>query len=104
MLAGWVEKHKARTPGNRALQQQLDEWMEEWDASEKQRQDNAAAAATDEGWTVVTKQRVSLMHKICRVSVSSCLLGRAQAFAVFYRAEERALTRVAHQLALWRQL
>ncbi|KAL3157690.1 hypothetical protein ABBQ32_012126 [Trebouxia sp. C0010 RCD-2024] len=56
-LKGWVEKHKAKTPGNRALQQQLDEWMEEWEASEKQRHDTAAAAATDEGWTVVTKQR-----------------------------------------------
>lgn len=65
MLTGWVEKHKAKTPGNRALQQQLDEWMQEWEASEKHRHDTAAAAATDEGWTVVTKQRVSFVSKFC---------------------------------------
>ena len=59
MLADWVEKHKAKTPGNRALQHQLDEWMEQWEASEKERHETAAAAATAEGWTVVTKQRVS---------------------------------------------
>ncbi len=59
MCAGWVEKHKAKTPGNRVLQQQLDEWMEQWETQEKQRHDTATAAAEDEGWTVVTKQRVS---------------------------------------------
>ena len=57
--AGWVEKHKAKTPGNDALQQQLNEWMEQWEAREKQRRETDAAAAADEGWTVVTKQRVS---------------------------------------------
>ena len=57
--AGWVEQHKAKTPGNTILQQQLDEWMEQWEASEKQRRETDAAAAADEGWTVVTKQRVS---------------------------------------------
>lgn len=60
MLADWVENHKAKTPGNRVLQGQLDEWMEHWEASEKERHETAAAAATDEGWTLVTKQRVSL--------------------------------------------
>ena len=60
MLADWVEKHKAKTPGNRALQHQLDEWMEQWEASEKEGHESATAAATDEGWTVVTKQRVGL--------------------------------------------
>lgn len=58
--AGWVEQHKAKTPGNRELQQQLDEWMTQWEAQESQRQSAAAATdAADEGWTVVTKQRVS---------------------------------------------
>ena len=60
MLADWVESHKAKTPGNRELQGQLDEWMEQWEASEKERHESAAAVATDEGWTLVTKQRVSL--------------------------------------------
>lgn len=60
MLADWVETHKAKTPGNRELQGQLDEWMEQWEASDKERHETAAAAATDEGWTLVTKQRVSL--------------------------------------------
>ena len=54
----WVEAHKAKTPGNRVLQQQLDEWMEQWETQEKERQDTAAADAVDDGWTVVTKQRV----------------------------------------------
>ena len=57
--AGWVEQHKAKTPGNRVLQQQLDEWMTQWEAQEPQRQSAAATDAADEGWTVVTKQRVS---------------------------------------------
>ena len=57
--AGWVEQHKAKTPGNRVLQQQLDEWMAQWEAQELQRQSAAATDAADEGWTVVTKQRVS---------------------------------------------
>ncbi|DBA82687.1 TPA: hypothetical protein ACH3X1_006926 [Trebouxia sp. C0004] len=59
-LKGWVEQHKAKTPGNRVLQQQLDEWMAQWEAQESQRQSTAATDAADEGWTVVTKQRVSL--------------------------------------------
>lgn len=57
--ADWVEQHKAKTPGNRVLQQQLDEWMAQWEAQESQRQAAAATDAADEGWTVVTKQRVS---------------------------------------------
>ncbi|DBA82685.1 hypothetical protein WJX77_001945 [Trebouxia sp. C0004] len=56
-LKGWVEQHKAKTPGNRVLQQQLDEWMAQWEAQESQRQSTAATDAADEGWTVVTKQR-----------------------------------------------
>ena len=64
--AGWVEAHKAKTPGNRVLQQQLDEWMEHWESQEKQRHDTAAADAVDEGWTVVTKQRV------CRTMTHKC--------------------------------
>ncbi|DBA72628.1 TPA: hypothetical protein ACH3X2_010376 [Trebouxia sp. C0005] len=55
--ADWVEQHKAKTPGNRVLQQQLDEWMAQWEAQESQRQAAAATDAADEGWTVVTKQR-----------------------------------------------
>lgn len=107
MLAEWVEKHKAKTPGNRALQHQLDEWMEQWETSEKERHDSAAAAATDEGWTVVTKQRVSLARKLCQMFIlSRC--GHAQALqllCILHRAEKRAPTRAAHQLALlWRLL
>ncbi|KAA6425211.1 hypothetical protein WJX79_005065 [Trebouxia sp. C0005] len=56
-LKDWVEQHKAKTPGNRVLQQQLDEWMAQWEAQESQRQAAAATDAADEGWTVVTKQR-----------------------------------------------
>lgn len=56
-LKGWVEQHKAKTPGNRVLQQQLDEWMAQWEAQESARQSVAATDAADEGWTVVTKQR-----------------------------------------------
>lgn len=37
--------------------------MENWEADEKQRQDTDAAAAADEGWTVVTKQRVGLLRQ-----------------------------------------
>lgn len=76
MLADWVEQHKAKTPGNRALQHQLDEWMEQWEASEKERHESVAAAAADEGWTVVTKQRVSYSAGV--LNSQSCLSGHAQ--------------------------
>jgi len=58
-IAAWVEQHKGKTPGNTVLQQQLDGWMVQWEAQELQRQSAAATDAADEGWTVVTKQRVS---------------------------------------------
>lgn len=87
VLAGWVEKHKAKTPGNRALQQQLDEWMEQWEASEKERYETAAAAATDEGWTVVTKQRVSSSATV--LNSQSCPSGHAQTLMLLCSTQGR---------------
>ena len=103
MLADWVKKHKAKTPGNRALQHQLDEWMEQWEASEKELHESATAAAADEGWTVVTKHRVGL-PAVCVYMLANPNMLRHYSHHVLHRAERRALTRVAHQLALLRQL
>ena len=62
VTAGKVEAHKAKTPGNTALQQRLDTWMEQWEVKDKQHHEAVAAAAADEGWTVVTRQRVHFVH------------------------------------------
>lgn len=58
MYPGLIESHKAKSPGNAALQQQLDTWMEQWELSEKECHNAVAAASADEGWTVVTRQKV----------------------------------------------
>lgn len=58
VFTGKVEAHKAKTPGNAALQQQLDTWMEQWELGNKTRDEAAAAVAADEGWTVVARHRV----------------------------------------------
>jgi len=39
-----VEEHKACFPGNGVLSQQLDSWMEEFEAEEARRKADAAAA------------------------------------------------------------
>ena len=58
LWAAWVEEHKACFPGNGALAQQLDAWMEEFEAEEARRKADAAAALTEDGWTVVKRRGV----------------------------------------------
>ena len=58
LWAAWVEEHKACFPGNGALAQQLDAWMEEFEAGEARRKADAAAALTEDGWTVVKRRGV----------------------------------------------
>lgn len=54
-----MEEHKACFPGNGVLSQQLDSWMEEFEAEEARRKADAAAALADDGWTVVKRRGVS---------------------------------------------
>ena len=56
-LRARVEQHKQLYPGNEVLQKQLDQWMADFEAQEeRQKREAEAAAAADEGWTVVTKR------------------------------------------------
>ena len=56
--AGWVEEHKAATPGNNALQKQLDSWTDAFEAADAARQEAVSKAAAEDGWTLVTRTRV----------------------------------------------
>lgn len=56
--AGWVEEHKAQFPGNEVLQKQIDDWTEEHEAEEEAKKQSAQVAVED-GWTLVTRKRVS---------------------------------------------
>lgn len=56
--AAWVEQHKALTPGNNELQQQLDAWVASFEEEEERRKQEALKAMEDEGWTVVQRHKV----------------------------------------------
>ena len=56
--AGWVEEHKAATPGNNALQKQLDSWTDAFEAADAARQEAVSKAAAEDGWTLVDRTRV----------------------------------------------
>lgn len=61
-VSGWVEEVKASRPGNAALQKQLDAWVEAYEVEERAREEaikKAAAAAAEDGWTLV-RARVGL--------------------------------------------
>ena len=66
IFAGWVEQHKALTPGNSELQKALDAWTEEFEAEEERRRQEALKAMEDEGWTVVQRHKVG--RRRCRES------------------------------------
>ena len=61
--AGWVEEHKAATPGNNAVQKQLDSWTEAFEAADAARQQAVSKAAAEDGWTLVTRTRVRAAAK-----------------------------------------
>lgn len=54
-----MEEHKALKPGNGELQAALDEWMEEWEAEEEHKRQEALKAQEDDGWTVVQRHKAS---------------------------------------------
>lgn len=52
-VRAWVGRHRARRPGHQKLQEQLDAWMEAWEAEEARKRREREAAAGGDGWTVV---------------------------------------------------
>ena len=55
-LRAYVEAHKSLFPGNEKLREELDAWMEEYEAEEERKRIAAQQAAADDGWTVVTRK------------------------------------------------
>jgi hypothetical protein len=53
--AAWVHEHKSRRPGNKALQQRLDEWVAAFEAEEERKERARTQAMAEDGWTVVTR-------------------------------------------------
>jgi hypothetical protein len=56
-LKSWVEAHKAQKPGNAEMQRQLDEWMEDYEAAEQRKKEEAIQAMEGDGWTVVERHK-----------------------------------------------
>ncbi|KAG1679952.1 hypothetical protein FOA52_007016 [Chlamydomonas sp. UWO 241] len=54
-VKAWVHEHKSRRPGNKALQQRLDEWVAAFEAEEEQKERARTQAMAEDGWTVVTR-------------------------------------------------
>ena len=52
-VRAWVGRHRARRPGHQKLQEQLDAWMEAWEAEEARKRREREEAAGGDGWTVV---------------------------------------------------
>jgi hypothetical protein len=55
-LRARVEAHKSQYPGNTALQDSLNEWMEKFENAEELRRKAAEKATAGDGWTVVVKR------------------------------------------------
>jgi ribosomal RNA-processing protein 7 len=90
-LKAWVEGHKALTPGNAALQRELDAWTAAHEAAEAARREAALAAMEGDGWTVVRRQRGRRKSTDGGgVSVGAVSAGAAAAAAAAARAKRPA--------------
>lgn len=56
-LKAWVQQHKAKRPGNAALSEQLDKWMEQYDVEEERQRKAREEAMAEDGWTVVVRSK-----------------------------------------------
>ena len=52
-VRAWVGSHRSQRPGHERLQEQLDTWMEAWEAEEALKRQERESAAGGDGWTVV---------------------------------------------------
>ncbi|GFR53035.1 hypothetical protein Agub_g15727, partial [Astrephomene gubernaculifera] len=56
-VKAWVHEHKAARPGNEVLQQQVDDWMDEYDEEQERKARERQAAMGGDGWTVVVRAK-----------------------------------------------
>mmetsp|Transcript_12655 Transcript_12655/g.22594 ORF Transcript_12655/g.22594 Transcript_12655/m.22594 type:complete len:165 (-) Transcript_12655:539-1033(-) len=56
-LKAWVADHKAQTPGNEVLKENIDNWIANFEAEEEERQRAKLAAVAGDGWTVVVRSK-----------------------------------------------
>ncbi|KAG2432773.1 hypothetical protein HYH02_012905 [Chlamydomonas schloesseri] len=56
-LKAWVHEHKAARPGNDVLQQQIDDWMDAFEAEQERKAREKQAAMGEDGWTVVVRAK-----------------------------------------------
>lgn len=56
-VKAWVQEHKALRPGNKVLQKQLDDWVENFEEEEGRRGRDKKASMADDGWTVVVRSK-----------------------------------------------
>lgn len=61
---------KACFPDAGLLRQQVDAWTEAFEGEEARRRESAAASLAEEGWTVVKRKGVSVLHE----PVSACVV------------------------------
>lgn len=52
----WIAEYRAKRPGLHVLQEQIDDFMAEFDAREEQAKRDREAAAAEDGWTVVVNK------------------------------------------------
>lgn len=91
-LAAWVAEHRGAFPGNAELQRRLDAWSDARDEEEARAREAAeAAAAHDDGWTVVGAKRGRRK--------TSDGAGTAVGGVKAARAQEKGTKRAANQLA-----
>ena len=98
-LKAWVVAHKAEKPGNNELQQQLDDWMEEFEAEEERRKTEARAAMEEDGWTVVQRHKgrkkntsesgVTVGAVAAAAAVARAAKKRPAEYTNFYRFQQR---------------
>lgn len=55
-LRAYVDAHKSAFPGNQKLKEELDTWMEAYEAEEERKRIAAQQSTADDGWTVVTRK------------------------------------------------
>lgn len=77
-LKEWLNEYKAQRPGNLKLQQQIDEWMINFEEEQEKQKRAREAELAEDGWTVVKRRKGGKKVSDGNVSVAAISKSKAR--------------------------
>eukprot|EP00245_Coleochaete_scutata_P007339 TRINITY_DN22551_c0_g1_i1.p1 TRINITY_DN22551_c0_g1~~TRINITY_DN22551_c0_g1_i1.p1 ORF type:complete len:177 (+),score=49.07 TRINITY_DN22551_c0_g1_i1:152-682(+) len=84
-ISAWIDEYRKARPGVVELQQQIDEWMSDFDRQQKQAKREREAKAAADGWTLVTAKG----GRKKSTDANGVSVGAVSAAAVEHRAKKK---------------